>query len=240
VRLHTSRRGSGPRHVALIHGLGSDGETWRELADLALATGRYTITTVDLRGHGRSDRAATYTVAAFADDLVENLPTGLDDIVSHSLGGPVVAQAVERLQPKHALYLDPGFKIGLPTTGVRGWLVKNVKLSLPLFLLAGGRGVRTPALSTVGATLQEQATALWDKRMALDVFRDVAFSTRPAAAAAIPSTVLLSEDAPFVIPDPVPAELQALGWDVRRVEGLGHSLWLEDPQKVWDAVADVF
>ena len=70
-----------------------------------------TVTTVDLRGHGASDRSDDYGIDAFADDLVETLPTGLDLVVGHSLGGTVLERAVGRLAPAHALYLDPGFRL---------------------------------------------------------------------------------------------------------------------------------
>jgi hypothetical protein len=33
--------------------------------------------------------------------------------------------------------------------------------------------------------------------------------------------------------------LAALGWDVRRLRGVGHDFWLEDPDRTWSAVRDV-
>ena len=93
---------------------------WRGLTERIVAAGGATVTTVDLRGHGASDRSDVYTVEAFADDLVETLPTGLDLVVGHSLGGSVLERAVARLAPAHALYLDPGFRLKLPPRASRG------------------------------------------------------------------------------------------------------------------------
>jgi len=120
MRLATTTVGDGPRHVGLVHGLGAEGATWGPLVDRSAATGRFTLTTVDLRGHGLSDRARSYGLDEMADDLVESLPQGLDAVVGHSLGGSVLVRAVERLLPGHAVYLDPGFRLALPTTGLAG------------------------------------------------------------------------------------------------------------------------
>ena len=120
MRLATQTHGDGPRRIALVHGLGADGALWRGLTERIVAAGEATVTTVDLRGHGESDRSDVYTVDAFADDLVETLPTGLDLIVGHSLGGSVLERAVGRLRPAHALYLDPGFRLEAPHRGPRG------------------------------------------------------------------------------------------------------------------------
>ena len=119
MRLATATHGDGPRRIALVHGLSADGALWHGLTERIVADGGATVTTVDLRGHGASDRSDVYTVEAFADDLVETLPTGLDLVVGHSLGGTVLERAVARLAPAHALYLDPGFRLRSPREGLR-------------------------------------------------------------------------------------------------------------------------
>ncbi len=148
MRLVTNTTGSGPIKVGLIHGLGANGATWKPLIDRILSDGRHTVIAVDLRGHGRSDRAASYKLDDFADDVAENLPDGLHCIIGHSLGGPVLVRAVERLAPARAIYLDPGFQLALPTTGVTGrlfWLVPPVSLGLAQLIQArrSGKGWST-------------------------------------------------------------------------------------------------
>ncbi|SCX54317.1 Alpha/beta hydrolase family protein [Klenkia marina] len=241
MKLATHVHGSGPRRVALVHGLGADGALWRGLVERLLAAGGVTVTTVDLRGHGASDRAEAYTVAAFADDLVETLPTGLDVVVGHSLGGCVLERAVQRLDPACAVYLDPGFRLGLPTTGLTGrlfWATAPVGLTVAA-LVQKWRSRGRPAPSPDDAVLRDAAAARFDRTMAVGVFRDVAHAPAPVAAPAVPSTVVLSDDSPAVLPDATAAQLASLGWDVRRVTGIGHDFWLQDAERTYASVADL-
>lgn len=55
MRLHSANSGSGDLHIALIHGLGAGGSAWHPPLERILATGRYAVTTVNLRGHGSSE-----------------------------------------------------------------------------------------------------------------------------------------------------------------------------------------
>ena len=241
MRLATQVQGAGPRRVALVHGLGGDGATWRGLTDRLVGEGGVTVTTVDLRGHGASDRAEDYTVRAFADDLVETLPVGLDVVVGHSLGGSVLERAVERLAPAHAVYLDPGFRLGLPTGGLSGrlfWATAPVGLTVAA-LVQKWRSRGRPASSPEDALLRRAATSRFDRGMAVRVFRDVAHEPAPIAPPPVPSTIVLSDDSRAVLPDATAARLEALGWDVRRVTGVGHDFWLQDADRTYAAVRDV-
>ncbi|WP_040794647.1 alpha/beta fold hydrolase [Nocardia higoensis] len=89
-------RESGPSSgapVLLVHGMGGDGHTWDRFARHLLAAGRRVIIP-DLRGHGRSARAATYGFDEFGADLTalcEYLELDRVDLVGHSLGGYAVS-----------------------------------------------------------------------------------------------------------------------------------------------------
>ena len=61
----------------------------------------------------------------------------------------------------------------------------------------------------------------------------------PVAAAGRPSTIVLSDDSPAVLPDATAERLAALGWDVRRLPGVGHDFWLEDADRTMAAVRDL-
>ena len=241
MRLATQAYGDGPRRIALVHGLSADGAMWRGLTERIVAAGGSTVTTVDLRGHGASDRSDVYTVDAFADDLVETLPAGLDLVVGHSLGGSVLERAVARLAPAHALYLDPGFRLKLPTEGVAGrlfWATAPVTLTVAAVsqkLRSRGR----PPLGAQDALLRDAALARFDRRMTVGVFRDVAHHRAPVAPPAVPSTIVLSDDSPAVLPDATADRLSDLGWEVRRLPGVGHDFWLEDADRTLDAVRDL-
>jgi pimeloyl-ACP methyl ester carboxylesterase len=241
VRLATENHGDGPRRIALVHGLSADGALWRGLTERIVAGGGATVTTVDLRGHGASERSDVYTVEAFADDLVETLPTGLDLVVGHSLGGTVLERAVTRLAPAHALYLDPGFRLKLPTQGLKGrlfWAAAPVTLTVAALaqkLRSRGR----PPVGAADALLRDAALSRFDRRMTIGVFRDVAHHPAPVAAPAVPSTIVLSDDSPAVLPDATAERLADLGWQVRRLPGVGHDFWLEDADGTVDAVRDL-
>ena len=119
MRLASETHGDGPRRIALVHGLSADGALWHGLTERIVAAGGATVTTVDLRGHGASDRSELYTLEVFADDLVETLPTGLDLLVGHSLGGSVVERAVGRLAPGPRALPRPRLRAEAPHRGRR-------------------------------------------------------------------------------------------------------------------------
>lgn len=249
MKLPLTVTGDGPRTLALVHGLGASAALWGPFLDIAVATGRYTVLTVDLRGHGEAPRADSYLLRDFAADLVETLPPTVHTVVGHSLGGAVVRQAIgrqdgPRLAAERAVYLDPGFDLGLPDGGLGGrlfWLVPPLGLlgKVALGRLSGQRTAK-PVLDERTRALVAEAERKADRSMAIGVFRDVARHTMAAAEdPVVPSAVLLSDEGAAVLPDRLAEDLVTRGWQVRRISGVGHSLWLEDPQRVFDAVEDV-
>jgi pimeloyl-ACP methyl ester carboxylesterase len=79
--------------LVLVHGITESAASWDPLvAPLAAA---HRVVTLDLRGHGRSGRAAPYDLATFAGDVRAVLDAaGIGDdalLVGHSLGGTVVS-----------------------------------------------------------------------------------------------------------------------------------------------------
>jgi pimeloyl-ACP methyl ester carboxylesterase len=93
MKLNVHRWGDGDTRVLLIHGICSSGATWWEIA---AGIDDATVHAPDLRGHGESPRAARYAAADFAEDL----GTGWDLVLGHSLGGLIAV---------HAAAHDPGF-----------------------------------------------------------------------------------------------------------------------------------
>src|SRR5919202_1222761 len=108
-KLRVSDGGEGGLPLLLLHGLGSELETWRPELD-RLRRSRRTIA-YDQRGHGQSDAASEYTIAALARDLgrvVEQLRLERFWLAGHSFSGTVVtAHAAERPdQVAGAIYVD--------------------------------------------------------------------------------------------------------------------------------------
>ena len=242
MRLASTTTGSGPHHVGLVHGLGADGATWRPLVERMLARGDVTVTTVDLRGHGASPRADSYSLDDLADDVAEALPHGLSALVGHSLGGPVVLRVVERLAPQRAVYLDPGFGLALPTTGIAGrlfWAVPVVSLGVAQLLRSRRSATPRAAFAPEAAQLLADASKRFDRSMAIGVFRDVAFHPVPVAPPLVPSTIVLSDESPAVLPDALATRLEQQGWEIRRIDGVGHDMHLEAPDRVLAAIGDL-
>ncbi|MCU1406439.1 MAG: Hydrolase [Glaciihabitans sp.] len=242
MQLTTTTTGSGPRHVGLVHGLGASAATWGPFIERLTATGRYTVTTVDLRGHGASPRAGSYRVDDMATDLVQTLPSGLDSIVGHSLGGAVLYRAVARLAPGRAVYLDPGFALQIPTSGLAGrlfWMVPLVSLGIAQLGQARASAAARAAYSPETRALLDDAKKRFDTRMAVGVFRDVASHPVSNEAPAVPSTIVLSDQSAAVLPDALASQLEQKGWQVRRIPGIRHDMQLEDPDRTFAAVEDV-
>jgi pimeloyl-ACP methyl ester carboxylesterase len=91
-RLRVSDGGEGGVPVVLVHGLASELETWRPVLDRLRAARR--VIAYDQRGHGRSDPADQYNIAALAGDLdrvVEQLGLPRFWLAGHSFSGTVVS-----------------------------------------------------------------------------------------------------------------------------------------------------
>lgn len=84
--------------VLLLHALASSSASWDVVATKLVKRGRRTIA-VDLRGHGRSSRAPSYSMEDFWPELVallDHLGCERADVVGHSLGGQVALRLAAR------------------------------------------------------------------------------------------------------------------------------------------------
>ncbi len=93
IQLYYEVLGSGAPLV-FVHGLGSSAHDWA--AQVPAFTSNRQVITMDLRGHGRSQRPAgpysTQMLAKDVADLLQTLKTGPVDLVGLSLGGMVSLQ----------------------------------------------------------------------------------------------------------------------------------------------------
>lgn len=93
IDLYYESSGEG-QPLLFIHGLGATGQDWER--QVAFFSQHYQVITLDLRGHGRTDKPRQrYSIPQFADDVAELLRT-LDSYPAHvvglSLGGMVAFQ----------------------------------------------------------------------------------------------------------------------------------------------------
>jgi pimeloyl-ACP methyl ester carboxylesterase len=104
------RWGAGGPTALLVHGLFADAGNWWRVGP-ALADHGHHVVAPDLLGHGTAPRLgpeARYTPHGWADALVADVgTTPVDLAIGHSLGGLVLALALERLQPRRSVFLDP-------------------------------------------------------------------------------------------------------------------------------------
>lgn len=98
VRISCAVDGSpGAPPLVLVHGGNSDASTWDGVA--ACFSDEYRIYAPELRGHGRSQWAKTYSYELFGDDLVrlgEALELEQATVVGHSLGGLAALLAAQQ------------------------------------------------------------------------------------------------------------------------------------------------
>lgn len=104
-----------PKHVLLVHGLGSSANTMWRLGE-AFAERSWCATAIDLRGHGQAPRTARYRISDFADDLLLTNPThqgNWDAVIGHSIGAAsaVVAAAADRDWTKKLILIDPALTL---------------------------------------------------------------------------------------------------------------------------------
>lgn len=128
LRLHYRQLGdpAGPG-VLVLHGIMGLSREWDTLTR-ALA-GEHRVVALDLRGHGRSDWAETYTASAMADDVaaaIESLGLAPSHLVGHSMGGMVALLVAARrpdLVDRLALIdIGPESLVGEFADGLADWL----------------------------------------------------------------------------------------------------------------------
>ena len=114
--LSTHRFGQDPPSVLFLHGLGSAGPVWWQIAETLAAAG-YSSVAPDLRGHGGSPRSVEYTLDGYAADIVASVPGPWALVVGHSLGGAVAIRAAA-LDPEFStayLLVDPAIDLDSDT-----------------------------------------------------------------------------------------------------------------------------
>jgi len=99
VRMHLTEAGAG-RPLVLLHGLGANADMMR--AEIAALARSFRVIAPDLRGHGRTDRPAGYTLADHVRDvtgLLDHLGLARADVMGVSMGS-YVAQALAIAAPE--------------------------------------------------------------------------------------------------------------------------------------------
>ncbi|RST17712.1 alpha/beta fold hydrolase [Streptomyces sp. WAC05374] len=220
MRLHTTTWGEGDRVALLIHGIMADHRTWRRVGP-ALAERGYRVLAVDLRGHGASGRAETYTAQDFADDVVETLPKGAELAVGHSLGGLTLSLAVERLAPRRAVYSDPAWHLPAGEDGFRGDLFAQFKEVSREIVTA-----MNPRWEAADVDIELETLKVWDEATAYGL-EPVAGTDLLPPVPVVPSLVTLADPSRLISRE-LAGVLRARGFEVRTVAGAGHTIHRDD------------
>jgi len=215
VQLRVNDWGSGPRTAVLIHGFSDDAETWWRVGP-ALADLGFTVLAPELRGHGRSERAASYALHEFADDLVESLPTGADVVIGHSLGALVLGLAAPRLAPLRAVFIDPPW--------LRPFSAVELDRALP----------STPDHLPPHWSPEEVAVDLAsNERTDPAVARGLLSGARvgaffPVPPAPHPGALVLVPERDPLLPESAHEAVHAAGYEIRTQPGVGHVMHRDD------------
>lgn len=215
MRLSLKVYGAGDRVCALVHGFTDDRDTWWRVAP-ALADRGYRVVCPDLRGHGHSPRSRDYSPAEMAGDLVETLPSGLEFVAGHSLGGRLLGDAVAGLRPQRAIYLDPAWHIGpVPVDGLD-----------PKSLTRADIERMNPRWGERDVGVELASYAAWDPDT-VQCLRELGGSDFSPSRPEVPSLIVLADRSRLVTPSSQ-AHLRSVGFAFRTVRGAGHVLHRDD------------
>jgi len=233
--------GSGSPTLLLLHGLGAHAAVWQRLLPSVAAgwPGRWVAP--DLRGHGRSGHAATYSFGAHAADVATLLPPREPVVIlGHSMGGvvamtlasgwfgiavrQVVAFGVKLVwsEPEIARARD------LARAEVRWFATRGEALERHLLvsglkgLVDPGDAMAAPGVVEDGGRYRLAAAPGINDVVGVDVARVVAAMTAPLHLAA-------GERDPMVSL----AQMQRFDGGAEILPGLGHNPHVEAPEALW-------
>jgi pimeloyl-ACP methyl ester carboxylesterase len=118
IKLAFEDRGAGKPAFVFVHGWACDRSFFAPQADHFVR--RHRVVSVDLRGHGESDKPpGPYPIAAYANDaayIIEHLGLGKAVAVGHSMGGLAVLQlaAAHAHRVEAIVMIDPAPFVVLP------------------------------------------------------------------------------------------------------------------------------
>jgi pimeloyl-ACP methyl ester carboxylesterase len=218
----------------LLHGLTSSHRVWWQVAE-GLAAAGWSVTAVDLRGHGQSPRADSYLFDDLADDVLALGGAPWDLLVGHSLGGAIAVNALER---------NPGFA---RRTVLLDPAIRNDPARLPAFVAATMALIAHPDAAAMRAghpnwpdrTIEAWLESL--REVDPDAVRAILETNRPwdvtATALRVTSPVHVLAADPELSPSFTIAEGEQFraanpNWSYEVVPGAGHSIHRDAPDLV--------
>lgn len=236
--------------VVLTHGAGLDRTTFDAQAD-ALTDAGFRVLAWDLRGHGRSTlaegtRVEAADLLADLDALLRACEVRAPVLVGHSLGGNL-AQALARARPdrvRGVCVVDAGWNTGPLTRTER----LGLRLAAPMLSLIPARSLprllaRASATTPAAVDRAEAVFARMPKARFLEVWRAVASFIEPDPGARSPVPLALvrgAEDRTGTIATAMPRWARAEGIAEHVIEGAGHIVTWDAPERSTHALLEIF
>jgi lipase len=227
--LHIRQWGSGSAEsVVCVHGIAQHGGVFEELGRRLAENGRQVVS-VDLRGHGASDREPPWNTDTHVDDLLEtvdSLDISRATWIGHSFGGRLVAALAVRApeRAKRLALLDPGF--GVPAAHA----LRSAEIDRLDWSFASVDGAVNALLSadTVAAAPRETVAAFAADYLERGSDGRLRFRFSPAAAVVAWSEVTLPPpeiaQLPTLLVRPVTSSIHSRPEDRRYRDALGSLL----------------
>ncbi len=233
VHIFYDDRGQGDKTLVLVHGWNCDRLYWQLQLDFLAENFR--VVSIDLAGHGDSGtNRAAWSIAGFGSDVVavvEKLDLRNVTLVGHSMGGPVVLDAANKLGSRVERV------IGVDT-------LRNPDTSMPAAqVTAVLDNMETDYAATVQSIVATFFVADTHARIRDFVVRDMSSSEPAVGIGALlalnaydPMPALASLEVPLVLINsdyqPTDSELlnsQVKDFRLQEMTGVGHFVMLEDP-----------
>jgi pimeloyl-ACP methyl ester carboxylesterase len=242
TRVHYESVGSGREAIVLIHGWSGDVSVWRfQVPELAK---RARVITLDLPGHGASDKPqTTYSMPFFAravDAVMRDAGVDRAVLAGHSMGTPIIREFY-RLYPEKTLALvavDGSLQnlysgmLDPVIAQLRTPAYKDVaaKFIASMFPNPGTEALRDATLATTAAMPQHVMVASFEGMRDPAIWKDDPIGV---------PLLVVNAKSPFWTPEYV-AYVRTIApqVDYRVIEGPGHFVMLEKPQEFNAAVLD--
>ena len=224
MELHTREWGSGDRVAVLVHGMMGESRQFWEVGP-ALADRGFRAIAVDLPGHGQSGPCLSGGLGTYAESLLESVPNKPALALGHSLGAMVVAASLPRLHPGRVVYVDVPFQALDADDHRQDAAALTAAFEKSKAARTAARLATTrPWWKPGDCDVEDEAARLFDVPTAVTLELATDREAIAAPSTSVPSLLIHADPSAFVSAERI-AELHDLGFDVRGVQGAGHSVW---------------
>lgn len=238
----------GPAHAApavLVHGINMSRDVWADVAGRLAADRR--VVTLDLRGHGESDKNGPFDAASYADDVVAVLDH-LDILSAHavgtSFGGAVVCALASSAPGRTASIAAVGSALAVEGIDIDGAVAAIRAVGVRDFF--AGFMPQTSFAPGVDQAILDRALEAAANGRTVDTVVEVSTAAltadnRSLATGVKAPALVLTGELDMTCPVPAgEAMAQALGTEHVVLPGLGHVVSMEDPDGLAGVLAGHF